>query len=171
LEQYVTPVVEFVRLHYLWAAPAAFALAFAESLAFISLLVPAWGALVAMGGLVGAGAIDFVPVWIAGSLGAALGDWVSYWFGYHYKERVHHMWPLSRHRDMLRKGEAFFRKWGALGIVAGRFFGPLRATVPLAAGIFEMPWAAFQLANFLSAFLWAGVLLAPGAIGVALVTS
>ena len=44
----------------------------------------------------------------------------------------------------------------------GRFFGPLRASVPLAAGIFRMPYWQFQIANFRSAFLWAGVLLSIG---------
>ena len=47
------------------------------------------------------------------------------------------------------------KKWGALGIFIGRFFGPLRAAVPLIAGIFEMPFWRFQIANFASAFLWA----------------
>jgi membrane protein DedA with SNARE-associated domain len=167
LENFIAPAVEFVRLHAVWAAPVVFALAFAESLALVSLVIPAWGALVAVGGLVGAGAVDFVPVWIAGSVGAALGDWVSYAIGWHYKERAHHLWPLSRYPDMLPKGEAFFQRWGALGVAIGRFSGPLRATVPLAAGIFEMPWLEFQVANVLSAFLWAGVLLAPGTLGVA----
>jgi hypothetical protein len=45
--QYIQPVVDFVREHQAWAAPIVFALAFMESLAFISLLVPAWGALAA----------------------------------------------------------------------------------------------------------------------------
>jgi membrane protein DedA with SNARE-associated domain len=47
-------------------------------------------------------------------------------------------------------------------IYIGRFFGPLRASVPLAAGIFEMPYWRFQVANFVSAFIWAAVLLLCG---------
>jgi membrane protein DedA with SNARE-associated domain len=47
----------------------------------------------------------------------------------------------------------------------GRFSGPLRASVPVAAGIFGMPYWRFQLANFSSAFVWAAVLLALGDIG------
>jgi hypothetical protein len=46
-DHYIQPVVDFVREHQAWAAPIVFALAFMESLAFISLLVPAWGALTA----------------------------------------------------------------------------------------------------------------------------
>ena len=48
----------------------------------------------------------------------------------------------------------------------GRFFGPLRAFVPLAAGIFEMPYWRFQAANFSSALVWAAVVLAPGTFGM-----
>jgi membrane protein DedA with SNARE-associated domain len=51
------------------------------------------------------------------------------------------------------------KRWGVLAIFIGRFFGPLRASVPLVAGIFHMPYWTFQLANFSSAFVWAGVLL------------
>jgi len=38
----------------------------------------------------------------------------------------------------------------------------LRAAVPLIAGIFEMPYWRFQIANFSSAFVWAAVLLTLG---------
>jgi len=34
--------------------------------------------------------------------------------------------------------------------------------VPLAAGIFEMPYWSFQIANFVSAFIWAAALLMYG---------
>ena len=51
-----------------------------------------------------------------------------------------------------------------LAIFIGRFFGPLRASVPLVAGIFAMPYWRFQFANFTSAFVWAAVLLLLGDI-------
>jgi membrane protein DedA with SNARE-associated domain len=153
MEQFAHALVEFVRAHQAWAAPIVFLLAFGESLAFISILVPAWGALVAIGALIGASGISFFPVWIAGALGAALGDWVSYWFGFRYKERVAQMWPLSRYPELLPRGEAFVRSWGIPSIFIGRFFGPLRASVPLAA------YWTFQAANFVSALIWSAVLL------------
>ena len=162
IEAYAHEIIEFVRQHQAWAAPVVFALAFGESLAFISLLVPAWAALVGIGALIGPSGISFWPVWIAGSLGAALGDWLSYWVGLKLGPAVANIWPLSRHPDLIPKGEAFVKKWGVLGIFIGRFFGPLRASVPLVAGIFGMPYWRFQLANFSSAFLWAGVLLTLG---------
>lgn len=165
LEQYAQPVIDFVREHQAWAAPIIFALAFGESLAFISLLLPAWAILVSIGALSSAGGIAFVPIWIAGALGAAMGDWLSYWIGFKMEHAVYRIWPLSRHPELIPKGEAFVKKWGVLAIFIGRFFGPLRATVPLVAGVFAMPIWPFQIANFTSAFLWAAVLLKLGDYG------
>lgn len=161
-EEYAKVLVDFVREHQAWAAPIVFALAFAESLAFISLLVPAWGALVLIGGMIQAGGLNFWPIWVAGSVGAALGDWLSYWIGQKLEHRVQHIWPLSKHPELIPKGEAFIKKWGVLGIFIARFSGPLRAAVPLVAGIFEMPYWRFQVANFVSAFIWAASLLLLG---------
>jgi membrane protein DedA with SNARE-associated domain len=152
-------VLNFIREHREWATPVVFALAFGESLAFISLLLPAWAALVGVGTIIGTTGISFWQVWVAASVGAALGDWVSYWIGLKLEYTVQHWWPLSRHPDLIPKGEAFVKKWGVFAIFIGRFFGPLRASVPLVAGIFEMPYWRFQLANFSSAFVWAAVLL------------
>src|SRR5881409_3540298 len=73
MEQYAHALADFVRAHQAWAAPIVFLLAFGESLAFISLLIPAWGALVAIGALIGASGISFWPVWFAGGIGRRSG--------------------------------------------------------------------------------------------------
>jgi membrane protein DedA with SNARE-associated domain len=159
MEAAVQDLIAFVRIHEAWAAPVVLLMAFGESLAFISLLIPAWGALVAIGALIGPSGLSFWPICLAGALGAALGDWLSYWFGFRFKEHVAQIWPLSRYPDLLPRGEAFVNKWGVPSIFIGRFLGPLRASVPLAAGIFEMAFWPFQIANFVSALVWSAVLL------------
>jgi membrane protein DedA with SNARE-associated domain len=167
-QEYSQEMIAFVRVHAAWAPAIMFVLAFAESLAFVSLLIPAWGVLVAIGALVGPNGISFYPVWIAGSLGAVLGDWVSYWVGVKLGPPVVHMWPLSRYPDIVPRGEAFVKKWGMLAIFIGKYSGPLRAAVPLAAGIFEMPYWRFLPAAFVSSFIWAASLLWVGdALGTA----
>ncbi len=155
-------MLAFLRAHSEWAAPIAFCIAFAKSLAFVSFVVPGITLMLAIGGLMSAAGISFVPVWIAVSLGAALGDWVSYAIGFRVKARVHHMWPLSRNPDLLPRAERFFRRFGWMSVVLCRFFSPLRATVPLLCGVFEMPMLTFQLANWFSAFVWAAAMLGPG---------
>jgi membrane protein DedA with SNARE-associated domain len=162
LQDYTQQIIEFVRTHETWAAPIVGVLAFGESLAFISLLIPAWAVLVAMGVLIGETGISFWPILVAGAVGAALGDWLSYWIGIKAGPAVGNVWPLSRNPGLIPRGERFVKRWGALAIFIGRFFGPLRAAVPLVAGIFLMPWWRFQVANFTSAFVWVAVVLTLG---------
>ncbi len=161
----IEAVVEFVRQHEAWAAPIVLVLAFGESLAFISLLLPATVILWGIGALIGASGINFWTIWVAAAIGAALGDWLSYWFGFHYHNQILRMWPLSKHPELAPRAHALFEKWGAPGVFIGRFFGPLRAVVPLAAGAAQMRPLHFQIANWTSAFAWATTTLAPGAIG------
>ena len=157
-------VIGFIQAHAAWAPLIVFVFAFLKSLAFVSFVVPAGLILITLGGLLGASGLDFVPIWLAVSLGAGLGDWVSYAIGFHLKERAHHVWPLSRRPELLPQAEAFFRRYGMLSVVLCRFFSPLRATVPLLCGVFEMPALRFQVANWLSAPIWAFALLAPGGL-------
>ena len=162
IEEFGRHVIDFVREHQAWAAPMVFALAFAESLAFLSFVVPAWAVLVGIGAMMRSGGIAFIPVLLAGALGAALGDWLSYWLGQVCKQRIARMWPFSAHPALLPRGEAFIRKWGALAILIARFSGPLRASVPIVAGMLDMPLRVFQIANFTSALVWVAVLLVLG---------
>ena len=136
LHALIQQILEFVKEHQVWAPLIAGVLAFGESFAIISLLIPATVALIGIGALIGASDILFWPTWVGAAIGAALGDWISYWIGCKLEYTVQHIWPLSRHPDLIPKGEAFIQKWGAAGIFIGRFFGPLRAAVPLVAGIF-----------------------------------
>ncbi|MCK0207559.1 DedA family protein [Starkeya koreensis] len=163
LEAYARQVLDFVEAHAYWAPWIAFILAFGESLAVISLFFPATFVMVGLGALIEAGGAPFLPVWVAATLGAALGDAVSYWFGFHFKDRARHVWPLRLYPALMERGERFFFRFGTWSVFIGRFFGPLRAVIPLIAGMFAMPQTRFQIANIASAMLWALLLLAPGA--------
>ncbi len=159
-----TALIGFVQAHQAWSVPIAFLFAFIKALAFVSLFLPTTVTVLVLGGLIGAAGLPFVPIWLAISLGAALGDWVSFAIGWYVKDRAHRLWPFSRYPEMLPRAELFFRRWGVLSVVFCRFFSPLRATVPLLCGIFEMPRWKFQAANWLSAPVWAFLVLAPGGI-------
>lgn len=162
LSNLIDSVLLIVHENSGWAPVVTFILAFCESLAFLSLLVPASTILLGVGALIGAASLDFFTIWIAAALGAFFGDWLSYWLGWRYQEQMLKIWPLSRHPNMVTKGHIFFERWGAWSIFIGRFFGPLRAVVPLLAGIMGLQQIKFQVANFASAALWAFVMLAPG---------
>lgn len=162
MQALIETMLEFVREHSAFAPLVAFVLAFGESLAFVSLLLPATALLLAGGGIVSAASVGFWPVWIGAVAGAILGDWLSYWLGRHYGRPICRLWPLSRHPTLVQRGERFFRKWGIASVLLGRFFGPLRCVMPLVAGICAMPFFPFQAANVLSALIWATAVLTPG---------
>ena len=166
MDRVVQATIAFVDHHQAWAAPIVFVLAFCELFAFVSLLLPATAVLLGVGGLIAAAEIGFWPVWLAAVLGAIAGDWLAYWLALHFKERVLGTSPLANYPDLVARGTAFFKRWGMPAVFVGRFFGPLRAVVPLIAGVNAMPWLNFQIANVASAALWAAGILLPGFIGV-----
>lgn len=65
LNDVITATIDFVREHETWAMPIVFILAFGESLAFISLLLPATVILLGLGALIGESGISFWPIWAA----------------------------------------------------------------------------------------------------------
>jgi membrane-associated phospholipid phosphatase len=74
------------------------------------------------------------------------------------------MWPLSNHAQLVARGQAYFEKGGAKAVFIGRFLGPVRAIVPLIAGMSNMPPRHFYPVNVLSAIGWAGAHLLPGVL-------
>lgn len=166
ITEYALQVVEFVRTHQSWAAPIVFALAFGESFALLSLLLPATVILFGVGGLMGAGDIPFVPICVAAAIGSILGYGISYYIGLHFKDAIHGIWPFTRHPELIPRGKAFFDKWGALGVGLGHFSGPVRAVIPVVAGMYELNQLHFWIANIVSSCIWAFGILAPGALGL-----
>lgn len=164
MDQWIEDVLRFISANRLVAGPVIFGLAFAESMAFLSLLVPFTAMIVGAGALVGSGALDPWIVIPWGVAGAAFGDSVSYWIGLYFKERVPRMWPFRDKPEQLERGYEFFRRWGVLSVFIGRFFGPLRAVVPIVAGMMKMTQWKFQVANVISAIVWLPMLLVPGAV-------
>ncbi|QND65041.1 DedA family protein [Mesorhizobium loti] len=162
MQSFIDQSVCFIETHQAWAGAVVGLLAFGESLILIGILLPGTTVLVIVGGLVGAGIIEPLPVLLAAMIGAALGDTISYFLGIWLGRGVVHKWPLNRFRREIAKARLFFRRYGFAAIFLGRFFGPLRATVPLVAGMMGMNRRRFQIANVLSAILWAPAVLSPG---------
>lgn len=162
LQEIIAPGLALLREQQVWAVPLVFALAFARSLAAVALAVPGNTVLIGAGALVGTGHLDPMAILAAIVAGAGLGNWVSYWVGYTFKDRIRDFRYFAKRPHLLPRGEAFFHRYGALSIVLSRFIGPLRATVPTLAGVLGMSSPTFQIANWLSALLWAALMLTTG---------
>ncbi|MFL5269864.1 MAG: DedA family protein [Stellaceae bacterium] len=162
MEHLVQPTLDFISAHSGWAFPVMFITSFGESFAFLGLLFPGTSILIVAGTLMSAGSLPYWPVLAGAIIGAVLGDSVSFWLGRRYGGGLCRVWPFTRNPDLLPSGMRFFAKHGGKSVFIGRFFGPVRAVVPLAAGVLRMPRGLFWLANVTSAIVWAPMLVFAG---------
>jgi membrane protein DedA with SNARE-associated domain len=125
-------------------------------------LVPATAVLIVVGGLVGAGFLDPWPIILGAATGASIGDAISYYAGARVGRGALQRRPFDRYREAVARTRLFFRRYGFFAVFLGRFFGPIQATVPFVAGILGMSPRRFQVANVVSALLWAPLVLSPG---------
>ncbi|HVC56225.1 MAG TPA: DedA family protein [Stellaceae bacterium] len=162
METLAQPLINLIKAHQDWAVAIMFATAFGESFAFVSLLFPGTALLIAAGTLTKSGTLPYLPVIVGAVAGAVLGDGVSYWIGRRFGGGIARLWPFSRDPELLSRGIRFFERHGGKSVFIGRFFGPIRAVIPLAAGILLMRRDRFWLANITSALVWAPMLLFVG---------
>lgn len=169
VQDIVDVIVAFVREHEAWAGPVAFLVAFLESFCFLSILWPGTAILVGISALLARSGVETSVLWPAivwAGVGGSLGYALSYWIGYYFKDGIKEIWPFSRNPAMVERGQTFFQRWGAVGVFFGHFFGPVRAIIPVIAGMYAVPQWQFQLANILSAFIWAAGVIAPTYFGL-----
>lgn len=164
LDAHLQQLIAYFSAHPQLALTVIFAAATLEAVAFLGTVVPG-STIVFIGGmLVGLNALHVMPVAIAALTGAVVGDGFSYWLGHHYRERLQTMWPMNRFPRLLERGQSYFATKGGKSVFLGRFLGPLRAIVPVVAGISRMPARHFYAMNIASAFAWAAAHMLPGVL-------
>lgn len=162
LNEYYQLFISWIELHSNWAGLIVFVIALTESLAIVGLLVPGVAMMFAAGALIGNDTLSFAPICFAAILGAIAGDGISFWLGRHYHSPLLASWPLRGHPKLVDNGTNFFHRHGAISIMLGRFFGPIRAIIPFIAGMLDMSPKQFVAVNVASALLWAPAYLIPG---------
>ena len=158
------PLLDWIQNHPGLAGLLVFAVAAAESLAVIGILVPGIVFMVGVGALIGLGVLELWSTVVWAAAGAIVGDGVSYWLGRHFDKQLRSIWPFTRHPELIPRGERFFHKHGGKSVLFGRFIGPMRPVIPAIAGIMHMNPYHFYFVNILSAITWAPVVLLPGVV-------
>jgi membrane protein DedA with SNARE-associated domain/membrane-associated phospholipid phosphatase len=157
-------ITQWLHIHPQWGWVVAFLIAFTESIAIIGSIIPGSVTMTAVGILAGSGVLHFWPVFISGALGAMIGDGICYVLGYYLKDKIQNYWPFSRHPQLLNKGTFFLHKHGGKSVLIGRFAGPVRAIVPIIAGMLRFPPGRYFPISIFSAILWAFAYLLPGVL-------
>ncbi|MFM0607879.1 VTT domain-containing protein [Paraburkholderia sediminicola] len=150
--------------HSAWTLTVIFLAAFLEAIAVVGTFIPGSTAMFLAGALAGTGSLSLGWVFLWAIAGAIAGDGMSFWIGRRYKARIVQLWPFRTHPQILDAGQRFFQKHGAKSVVFARFIGPLRAIVPVVAGMLGMTPLRFYAMNVLSALLWAPAHILPGVV-------
>ena len=162
MEQLVNDLTQYIHANQEWAGIILGLMTMGESLLVIGIAIPATAIMLVVGGLIGSGAVDPLPVIGWGIVGAIIGDAISYYIGRWLGPQIIHRWPLNRQKRAVARARLFFYKYGMMSIFGGRFLGPWRAVIPTVAGIMKMRHWRFQVANIASAIVWVPVMLVPG---------
>ena len=157
-------IITWLQLHPYWALFFTLVISFAESLAIIGSLVPGSVTMTAIGILAGSGVMRIDLTFIAGIIGAILGDAASYALGAFFSERLVYIWPFRRYPRWLKYGQEYFTRHGGKSVLIGRFFGPLRSLIPIVAGMMHMQRWPFFCANVFSAIGWSILYILPGVL-------
>ena len=148
-----------------------FVSAVAEAIILVGALFPGTAVILAASGLAGVVNVSLWQLVLWATVGAALGDGVSYWIGHYYGSSLARRRPFASSPQILERGVAFFDRHGGKSVFIGRFVPGMKAVVPAIAGMSGMPLPRFLAANLSSAVIWAAIHVIPAAAaGVLLAT-
>ena len=162
MHEFLFNLTNWITSHQNLAGFIIFSTSFAESLAFVGLIMPGAALMLTAGALIATGALSFLPTMVWAVCGAVLADGLSFWLGHRFKDHIRSFSLFARYPDMLTRGENFFHRHGGKSVFFGRFVGPVRPVIPIVAGMMGMGHTQFTLYNILSALGWAPAYLLPG---------
>jgi len=145
---------------------AVFLAALVETAPFIGLFLPGQVVVIIGGVAAQQGLIRFPGVVLAAALGAVLGDWIGYRLGRTYGEawfKKHRKLFLLEHVPYDR-AKYYFKKYGGITVLLGRFYNITRSFTPFIAGTARMRRSVFILYNMLGSLLWGFVSVLVGYI-------
>ena len=131
--------------------------AFAETGAFVGLVVPGETVMLLGGAVAGQGAIDLYLLIAVAWFAAWLGDTTSFFIGRRLgRDFVIRNGPrFGISRDRFERVEDYFARHGGKTIFIGRFISLVRAFAPFIAGSSGMRYRAFVPYSILGTGLWA----------------
>jgi membrane protein DedA with SNARE-associated domain len=158
---WMSTALGLVAQHPDWALAGAFLAAIVEAVAIVGTIIPGTVVVMAIAGAAAAAGQPILPILFMAVLGAVIGDYLSYWAGYHFRYKVRQWWPLRTRPWMMAGADRFFARYGSYSVALCRFIPVLRSLVPLAAGISGMSRRRFLVANVASALVWAPAHVCP----------
>lgn len=144
-------------------------ISFLESLALVGLLLPGIVFMTTLGTFIGNGKLLFYPACISGAIGCLIGDWISYYIGWYFKDWLYQLNWLKKNQKLLKKTQSLLHRHSMITIIIGRFIGPTRPLIPMVSGMLKLPLKKFICPSIIGCLLWPPVYFFPGIItGIAI---
>ena len=130
---------------------------FAETGLFFGFFLPG-DSLLFVAGLLSTSKYIDQPVWlliiflvIAAFSGTCVGYYFGAWAKRYFKPKDDNLFYKPRYIEMARD---FYKRYGMMAFIVGRFLPIVRTFVPILAGIVRIEFKKFLVYNFLGASLW-----------------
>ncbi|RKW22067.1 DedA family protein [Candidatus Gracilibacteria bacterium] len=152
-----------------WNYLIIFSSSFIEAFPVLGVVVPGQNILMIVGGFFGSlGKENLIYVGILASLGAILGNYVGYLLGKKYGDSF-----FEKYGNRFGVGTTEVKylkksidKWGAWGIIFGKFHQITRAFLPFIAGSMGMKGKNFMIYNVIGSIIWATTMVVLGMVFV-----
>jgi membrane protein DedA with SNARE-associated domain len=138
----------------LWVYVVVGLLVFGEAALFIGFVLPGETTVLVAGVIASQGSVNIVGLCALVVAAAVVGDSVGYLVGREYGERMLALRVFSRHREELDRALAGLQRRGAIYVFLGRFTAFLRAVMPGLAGMSQLHYRRFLIANALGGLVW-----------------
>lgn len=130
------------------------ALVFAEDALFVGFVIPGETAAVLGGVAAARGTVGLTLMLVTVVLAAVVGDSVGYEVGRSMGPRILRAKMLDRHRDRIDAARDLLARRGSVAVFLGRSVAFLRAVMPALAGVAQMPYRRFLVANAAGGIVW-----------------
>lgn len=164
MTSYFSALVDFVSAHSHYAHFAIFLLALSEAIPVVGTIVPGSTLIIGISAIATNANVNPWILLIAATVGAIVGDGLSFWLGQRYRGEIQKSWPLNQYPQFIARSERFITRYGVASVFLARFTAVVRAFVPLVSGILRMSPRQFYAANILSALAWAPAHVFPGVL-------
>ncbi|CAK7047767.1 DedA family protein [Morganella morganii] len=140
-----------------------FAILFLENGLLPAAFLPGDSLLILVGVLIAKDTLDFPTTLIVLTAGASLGCWVGYLQGrWLSNTKIVKGWLSHLPPHYHQRAHSLFHRHGLAALLVGRFLAFVRTLLPMLAGIAGLNSRRFQFFNWLSGFLWVGILTSLG---------
>lgn len=121
--------------------------------------------LVLCGALIAKDVLHFIPTIVILGTAASIGSWLGFLQGRWLSDtRVVKRWMSQLPEQYHQRANDLFHRQGLYALLIGRFIAFVRTLLPTLAGLSELEQRRFHLFNWISGFLWVGIIVSLGYI-------